>query len=82
MKISRWQVKGADNLECREVCRNQGENGCTVWVEASGITKYGRYAIVDSVYVEDKILYLRRDYPCLDYGELWLAYRSKPKRSE
>lgn len=24
-----WQVKGADNLECREVCRNQGENGCT-----------------------------------------------------
>ena len=24
-----WQVKGADNLECREVCRNQGEKGCT-----------------------------------------------------
>ena len=24
-----WQVKGADNLECREVCCNQGENGCT-----------------------------------------------------
>ena len=24
-----WQVKGADNLECKEVCRNQGENGCT-----------------------------------------------------
>lgn len=24
-----WQVKGADNLECREVCRNQGENDCT-----------------------------------------------------
>ena len=24
-----WQVKGAYNLECREVCRNQGENGCT-----------------------------------------------------
>ena len=23
------QVKGADNLECKEVCRNQGENGCT-----------------------------------------------------
>lgn len=56
--------------------------GEPVWVEASGITKYGRYAIVDSVYVEDKILYLRRDYPCLDYGELWLAYRSKPKGSE
>lgn len=56
--------------------------GEPVWVEASGITKYGRYAIVDSVYVEDKILYLRRDYPCLGYGELWLAYRSKPKGSE
>ena len=24
-----WQVKGAGNVECREVCRNQGENGCT-----------------------------------------------------
>lgn len=24
-----WQVKGAYNLECREVCRNQGEKGCT-----------------------------------------------------
>lgn len=24
-----WQVKGADNLECREVCRDQSENGCT-----------------------------------------------------
>ena len=24
-----WQVKGADNLECREVCRNQCEKGCT-----------------------------------------------------
>ena len=23
-----WQVKGADNLECREVCEEQGENGC------------------------------------------------------
>lgn len=23
-----WQIKGADNLECREVCRQQEENGC------------------------------------------------------
>ena len=23
-----WQIKGADNLECREVCRQQVENGC------------------------------------------------------
>lgn len=23
-----WQVKGADNLECREVCRIQGDKGC------------------------------------------------------
>ena len=23
-----WQVKGADNLECRQVCEEQGENGC------------------------------------------------------
>ena len=23
-----WQVKGADNLECREVCRNQDGKGC------------------------------------------------------
>lgn len=23
-----WQVKGADDLECRQVCEEQGENGC------------------------------------------------------
>ena len=23
-----WLVKGADNLECRQVCEEQGENGC------------------------------------------------------
>ena len=23
-----WQVKGADNRECRQVCEEQGENGC------------------------------------------------------
>ena len=23
-----WQVKGADNLECREVCERQGDGGC------------------------------------------------------
>lgn len=23
-----WQVKGAHNLECRQVCEEQGENGC------------------------------------------------------
>ena len=23
-----WHVKGADNLECREVCERQGDDGC------------------------------------------------------
>ena len=23
-----WQVKGADNRECRQVCEEQEENGC------------------------------------------------------
>ena len=23
-----WQIKGADNLECREVCEGQGDAGC------------------------------------------------------
>lgn len=23
-----WQIKGADNLECREVCERQEDNGC------------------------------------------------------
>lgn len=23
-----WQVNGADNLECREVCERQGDDGC------------------------------------------------------
>ena len=25
-----WQVKGADNLECREVCERQGDVGCKI----------------------------------------------------
>lgn len=37
-------------------------------------------AFLNFVYENEKGF--SRDYPCLDYGELWLAYRSKPKRSE
>lgn len=24
-----WQIKGADNSTCEDVCKEQGENGCT-----------------------------------------------------
>lgn len=44
-----WQVKGADNLECGEVCRNQ-ENGC----KACPIGKsFDRLAEIENILGED-----------------------------
>lgn len=38
-----WQVKGADDLECSEVCRNQGENGCTDCPIANAFDRLAAY---------------------------------------
>lgn len=45
-----WQVKGADNLECREVCRNQGENGCTDCPIAKAFDRLAAYKVGDKLY--------------------------------
>lgn len=38
-----WQVKGADNLECREVCRSQGDNGCSGCPIAKAFDRLAEY---------------------------------------
>ena len=45
-----------------------------VWVETPGIRRYGRSAIVEDVNVEQKILWLKDDFTCHQYGEVWVAY--------
>lgn len=52
--------------------------GKPVWVQSPGMPEYGRWAIVEGVDIEQKILWLRADYTCHDYGKVWLAYRHKP----
>ncbi len=54
-------------------------DGEPVWVQSPGMPEYGRWAIVEGVDIEQKILWLRADYTCHDYGKVWLAYRHKPK---
>lgn len=79
----------ADLLEVMETCleavRGYGSepltmeqlremDGQPVWVQTPGIEKYGRWAIVAGVNIEDKVLYCQGDYTCRDYGRVWIAY--------
>ena len=57
----------------------RGMNGEPVWVQSPRMPEYGRWAIVEGVDIEHKILWLIADYTCHDYGKVWLAYRHKPK---
>lgn len=41
-----WQVKGADNLECREVCERQGDDGCKTCPIAKA---FGRLAAIEDI---------------------------------
>ena len=52
----------------------QKMDGQPVWVQTPGIEKYGRWAIVAGVNIEDKVLYCQGDYTCRDYGRVWIAY--------
>lgn len=52
----------------------QRMGGQPVWVQTPGIEKYGRWAIVAGVNIEDKALYCQGDYTCRDYGRVWIAY--------
>ncbi len=53
-------------------------HGEPVWVQSPDLPKYGRWAIVEGVDIDAKILYLKADCTCHDYGKVWLAYRYKP----
>ena len=53
-----WQVKGADNLECREVCERQGDNGC----KTCPISKaFDRLAAIEDILGDDYDLDRLRD---------------------
>lgn len=55
-------------------------DGQPVWVESPNVDRKhsGRWGIVDCVIVPNKTLFLKGDYPCHDYGTVWLAYRRPP----
>ena len=38
-----WQVKGADNLECREVCQRQEDKGCKTCPIAKAFDRLAAY---------------------------------------
>ena len=38
-----WQVKGAGNLECREVCERQGDAGCKTCPIAKALDRLAAY---------------------------------------
>lgn len=48
--------------------------GKEVWVQTPGIPKYGRKAVVEDVNVDKRILWLKNDFTCHQYGEVWEAY--------
>ena len=54
-----WQVKGADNLECREVCERQGDDGCKTCPIAKA---FDRLAAIEDIlgdeYELDKLMEL------------------------
>lgn len=45
-----WQVKGADNLECREVCERQGDAGCKTCPIAKA---FDRLAAIEDILGDD-----------------------------
>lgn len=45
-----WQVKGADNLECREVCERQGDAGCKTCPIAKA---FDRLATIEDILGEE-----------------------------
>lgn len=56
-------------------------DGQPVWVESPGVDREtsGRWVIVDCVSLPGNTLYTTDDYPCYDYGRVWLAYRRRPE---
>lgn len=55
--------------------------GKEVWVQSPGIPKYGRKAVVEDVNVDKRILWLKNDFTCHQYGEVWEAYEIEGSNS-
>ena len=72
-----WQVKGADNLECREVCERQGDDGCKTCPIAKA---FDRLAAIEDIlgdeYELDRLRELAqadRDGRCVVLDDLTVA---------
>ena len=67
-----WQVKGADNLECREVCERQGDNGCKTCPIAKAFDRLA--AIEDILGDEYDLDWLRVIMDAEQHGGLIVGY--------
>ena len=72
-----WQVKGADNLECRAVCERQGDDGCKTCPIAKA---FDRLAAIEEIlgdeYELDRLRELAqadRDGRCVVLDDLTVA---------
>ena len=65
-----WQVKGADNLECREVCERQGDDGCKTCPIAKAFDRLAAYENTDLEPEEIELLAKQRDLYVDACGEL------------
>ena len=54
-----WQVKGADNLECWEVCKRQGDDGCKICPIAKAFDRLAAYE--DTGLEPEEIAKIRED---------------------
>ena len=65
-----WQVKGADNLECREVCERQGDDGCRTCPIAKAFDRLAAYEDTGLEPEEIELLAKQRDLYVDACGEL------------
>ena len=65
-----WQVKGADNLECREVCERQGDDGCKTCPIAKAFDRLAAYEDTGLEPEEIELLAKQRDLYVDVCGEL------------
>ena len=65
-----WQVKGADNLECREVCERQGDDGCKTCPIAKTFDRLAAYEDTGLEPEEIELLAKQRDLYVDACGEL------------
>ena len=83
-----WQVKGADNLECREVCERQGDSGCkTCPIEKA----FDRLAAIEDILGDEydlerlrELAQADRDGRCVvlpfkPHKTMWSCSKSNPK---